>query len=97
MSKKREISNLIINDYEPRIAKKKRNKKIFNNVTWSIFWIGVIFTFCLIFIWKMTFLHHIIFLTSLYFCVYLIMYINIKKIQRDGPTPYDRSRMDITL
>jgi len=76
-----------IDRFEIARRKRKAKQRIFDRITWGIFFLGLVLTFCFIFFWKITFIEHIIYFTSMWIDVYIIMLINYFKL-KDLPRPF---------
>jgi hypothetical protein len=93
----RKVPITVKNDYEPRIAKKRIFKKTLDTVTLLIFLPSLFFTFKLFFFSNVKFEEYIIFLSSLYGSVYVVMLIHVIHTWIYGLPHYYRSWEDISL
>ena len=76
-----------VDRFEIARRKRKAKQRVFDRITWGIFFFGSFLTIWFIFVWKLTFLEHIIYLTSLSINIYIVMLINYFKL-KDLPRPF---------
>jgi hypothetical protein len=76
-----------VDRFEIARRKRKAKQRIFDRITWGIFFLGVFLTIGFVFFWKMTFVEHVIYFSSLWVSVYTVMIINYFKL-KDLPRPF---------
>jgi hypothetical protein len=73
----------------------KLKKGIFNFFVWNTVWSAFTASLCFMFSGKMGFIHLIVFQTSMWFCVYTVVYLNQVELLKKPPyihyTPYMRT------
>jgi hypothetical protein len=72
-------------ELENAIRRKKQAKKTFEYITWSSYVLGWFLLFFLQFIWRMEFIHYVVFLTSLWSHALFICYISSKTYPKFVP------------
>jgi hypothetical protein len=76
-----------VDEFELAFRKRKEKQRIFDIITWGIFFLALILSFCFIFFWEIRFIDYIIYITSLWVDVYIVMAINYFKL-KDLPRPF---------
>lgn len=76
-----------IDRFEIARRKRKAKQRIFDRISWGIFFFGLLLTIGFVFFWEMSFIEYVIYFTSLWINVYIVMGINYLKL-KDLPRPF---------